>query len=185
MQVEIDVNELDILQIQSGQTATIELDAVEDQTYEGTVTDISGTGSNSGGTTTYPVTVELDKDENMLAGMSASATITISQAEDVLTIPAAALQEEGGTTYVYTSQEDDGTLSGKTEVTTGESNDSTVEITDGLTEGQTVYYSLGTGENVSSSETTGSAMNFNMGGGQGSGQGGGQPSGGGPGGNGS
>ena len=72
--------------------------------------------------------------------MNASATITIEDREDVLTLPMNALQEKGDRTFVYTEKDDDGNLFGETEVTTGLSDGSTVEITDGLEEGTTVYY---------------------------------------------
>ena len=80
---------------------------------------------------------------------------------------------------------------------TGLSDDNTVEITSGLTEGQTVYYKQSTGTEITSD--TSSTSTFNMMGGSGGGQmpsggsggqapsGGGSgqmPSGGGPGGNG-
>ena len=51
-----------------------------------------------------------------------------------------ALQEEGSRVFVYTKQDEDGTLSGEQEVTTGLSDGTTVEITEGLSEGDAVYY---------------------------------------------
>ena len=116
----------------------------------------------------------------MLVGMSATAAITTESAEDVLTVPASAIQERGSKTYVYT-ENDDGTLSGETEVTTGVSDGTTVEITDGLSEGDTVYYSQLTGDTISTDDDDTDAQN--MGGGMAMGGGGGEmPSGGGNGG---
>ena len=51
-----------------------------------------------------------------------------------------ALQEKGSRVFVYTKQDEDGTLSGEQEVTTGLSDGTTVEITEGLSEGDAVYY---------------------------------------------
>lgn len=51
-----------------------------------------------------------------------------------------ALQEQGDKTFVYTEKESDGTLSGEVEIQTGMTDGSTVEITDDLEEGDTVYY---------------------------------------------
>ena len=76
----------------------------------------------------------------MKQGMNASATITIENRENVITIPVNALQEKGDKVFVYTEADDEGNLSGETEVTTGLSDGTTVEITDGLSEGDTVYY---------------------------------------------
>ena len=76
----------------------------------------------------------------MKQGMNASATITIENRENVITIPVNALQEKGNKVFVYTEKDEDGNLSGETEVTTGLSDGTTVEITEGLSEGDTVYY---------------------------------------------
>lgn len=98
------------------------------------------TASVSGGVAKYTITITIPKDDKMKQGMNASATITIEDREDVLTLPMNALQEKGDRTFVYTEKDDDGNLFGETEVTTGLSDGSTVEITDGLEEGTTVYY---------------------------------------------
>lgn len=69
-------------------------------------------------------------------GMNASVTIIIDQAEDVLTVPASAIQSEGRSSYVIVQNEDGSTE--KVTVETGLSNGSSTEITSGLEEGQTV-----------------------------------------------
>ena len=84
--------------------------------------------------------------------MSASATINIAEATDAVLIPVDALQEQGDSTYVYTKKDSDDNLSGKTEVETGLSNGSQVEITSGLSEGDMVYYMKNTSSEDSSSD---------------------------------
>lgn len=192
MNIDISVDELDILNIKEGQSATLTIDAIDSKTFEGTVSEIDTDGTNSGGSTKYTVTLSVARDDNMLSGMSVTASILTDSAENVLTIPASALQEMGGTTFVYTSEDSDGNLSGKTEVKTGLSDDSTVEITGGLSEGQTIYYeelsgsAIDTSDDSSNQQQMGGGM---MGGGQGGpggdngNGGGGMPQGGGPGGN--
>lgn len=178
MQISISVDELDILSVEKGRSVSVELDALEGQTFDGEVSEVSTTGTNSGGSSKYDVTVTVSKTDDMLVGMSATATITVDSAEDVLTIPADALQEKGGTTFVYTEVDDSGNLSGEVEVQTGLSSDTYVEITSGLSEGQTVYYEQLTGSNIDTSSSSSSQQQ--MGGGMGA-QGGGQmPSGGAP-----
>ncbi len=182
MDVSISVDELDILSVEEGQSVSVALDAIDGQTFDGEVSNIDTEGTNSGGSTKYTVTVRIPKDDDMLVGMSATATITTESAEDVLTVPESAIQERGSKTYVYT-ENDDGTLSGETEVTTGVSDGTTVEITDGLSEGDTVYYSQLTGDAISTDNDDTTTQN--MGGGMAMGGGGGDmPSGGGNGGNG-
>lgn len=140
MNLSISVDELDILSIAEGQSADITFDALENQTFTGTVTSISGTASVNGGVAKYTVEIEMEKDDDMRIGMNASATIKVEDAEDILLIPSAALQERGDSTFVYTGQSEDGTLTDEVEVETGLSDGSNVEITSGLSEGDTVYY---------------------------------------------
>ena len=83
----------------------------------------------------------MDRAENMLSGMTATATIVLSTTENVLTIPAAALVEQGNQTVVYTGyDEETETLLDPVTVTVGSSDGETVEILNGLTAGQTYYY---------------------------------------------
>lgn len=52
--------------------------------------------------------------------------------------------------FVYTEQDDEGNLSGEQQVTTGLSDGENVEITEGLSEGDVVYYQKTGGGNTSS-----------------------------------
>ncbi len=141
MTVSINVDETDILSLEEGQKATISVDALENETAEGTVTEIDTTATSSGGVTVYTVTVAFDKTENMLSGMSASVAIAIEGVENALIIPGDALTQTSASSYVYTSyDEETGELGGMVEVTTGMNNGDYVEITEGLSEGDTVYY---------------------------------------------
>lgn len=122
------------------QETVVTFDAIEDEEFTGEVTEIGNTASVNGGVAKYTVSVSVPKDEEIKQGMNASATITIENRENVITIPVNALQEKGDKVFVYTEKDEDGNLSGETEVTTGLSDGTTVEITEGLSEGDTVYY---------------------------------------------
>lgn len=95
----LSVDELDISDISVGQTVSITADAVEDQTYTGTVTKVSVAGTSTGSATTYPVTIRIDETDGLLPGMSVDATIELQHADNVLVIPAAALNR-GNTVLV-------------------------------------------------------------------------------------
>ena len=97
----LSVDELDIADIEVGQAVSIVADAVEDQTYTGVVTKVSVAGTSSGSATTYPVTIRIDETDGLLPGMSVDATIELGSAEDVLAIPAAALNR--GDTVLVTA----------------------------------------------------------------------------------
>ncbi len=141
MTITITVDEMDILKLEIGQTARVTLDAFPGQSFEGTVTGIHRSGTNSGGNTKYTADIEIEREDGMLAGMNASAQVILDTVEDVLCIPEAALEEENGITYVYTTY-NAGTdeLGGKVEVTTGISDGTTVQILSGLEEGDEYFY---------------------------------------------
>ena len=186
--VSINVDELDILSVKEGQTATVTLDALDGQEFEGTITEVSNEASSGNSSAKYPVTITFEKTEDMLLGMSASATIHVNEAEDAVLIPVDALQEKGNSTFVYTKKDSDGNLSGEVEVETGISNGSQVEITSGLEEGDTVYYLKAESSDTSSGQNMPGGMDGqggmpDMNGGEAP-SGGQAPSGGGPGGDG-
>lgn len=142
--VSISVDELDILSVEEGQSATITLDAVSGETFEGVIKKVATVSSSTSGNAKYTVDIELPMTSKMRLGMTASAVIHVNQANNVPVIPMIALQQERDTTFVYTSQEKDGSLSGKVEVETGLSDGSKVQIISGLEEGDTVYYTRNT-----------------------------------------
>ena len=169
------------------------------------VTKVSVAGTSTGSATTYPVTIRIDETDGLLPGMSVDATITLDSAEDVLAIPSAALnrgdtvlitadspsaagaeaqQPEDGTDAETSAGGGDAETAGdessqyvSVQVTTGISDDSYIEITSGLQEGDTVVYIPTT-----SSDSDMGMMGGMPGGGGGMPGGGGGGMGGGPGG---
>ena len=141
MTVEITVDEQDINALTVGMTAQVKIDALGGEKYTAALTQIGNTGENSGGSSKYTVELTMDRAENMLSGMTATATIVLSTAENVLTIPADALVEQGNQTVVYTGyDEETETLLDPVTVTVGCSDGEQAELLDGLAEGQTYYY---------------------------------------------
>lgn len=140
----VNIDELDILSIEKGQAATVVLDALPDQVFEGTVTKISDAGTAQSGVTTYPVTITLadTADSGIKAGMNATATISIATSENVLLIPLDALQEsaEGQFVYIAGSTSEEGSLGERRTVETGLSDGTNVEIVSGLSEGEQIVY---------------------------------------------
>ena len=81
--------------------------------------------------------------DDMLAGMNASCLVTIETFRDVLSVPAAALYDEADGCVVCTSVgKDTGKPESPVPVEVGISDGETVEILSGLTEGQTVWYTI-------------------------------------------
>ena len=141
VKISISVDETNILSLELGQTATVKISSIGDDTFDGTVTEINKTATSSSGVTRYSAVVTLDKQEAMLPGMSAKVVIKIQGVENAIIIPVEALHQTSSTSYVYTAyNEDNQEFGGIKEVETGISNSSYVEIISGLNEGEQVYY---------------------------------------------
>lgn len=141
MTMTVSVDESEILSVSIGQSAVVTIDAIDNETFAGTVTAIDKAGTSSSGVTTYTADIQIDKTDAMLSGMSASATITIDGVDNALLIPVDALNKTSTSYYVYTSyDESTGELGDMVEVTVGISNSSYAEIQSGLSEGDAVYY---------------------------------------------
>ena len=141
MTLDITVDELDVTALQVGMTAQVRIDALGGEKYTATITQIGNTGVSNGGNSKYTVELTLDRAENMLPGMNATASIVLSTTRDVITVPADALVENGNQTVIYTGyDEESDTLLDPVAVTVGSSDGETVEILEGLASGQTYYY---------------------------------------------
>ncbi len=141
MTIAVSVDELDILTLAIGQEATITLDALPGQSFSGIVKKINPTGTNEGGSTKYTVTMEVPRTEQMLPGMNGSVLIEVSRLDSVLTVPAAAVYEDGTRTYVYTALDSEtGEPTAAVDVTTGASDGTYIQILSGLSDGDAVYY---------------------------------------------
>ena len=190
LQMTLNIDELDIDNVEVGQVVNITSDAKEGQTFTGVVTKVSVVGTTSGGTTTYPVTVRIDDTEGLRPGMNVDAEIVLSSADGVLAIPSLAVNR--GDTVLVTSDSPSAANALEQEapegyayvqVTTGVSDDSYIEITSGLQEGDTVAYlrTASSGSDMMMSGMPGGDMGGGMPGG-GGGMPSGGPGGGGPGG---
>ncbi len=130
-----EIDELDIDGIEVGQTAKIVFDAFDDEEYEGTVEKISALGTNSGGVTKYTVTISIEGSDKFKTAMCATASIVIDEKSDVLLVPVDAIQSIDGAKYVTVT---DGDTQETVEVSVGLVNNTAAEITEGLSEGDTV-----------------------------------------------
>ena len=104
MTLEMSVDELDVSSVKVGQSVEITADAVEGETFTGTVTNVSLQSSYSNGVTNYPVTVTLDDTGSLLPGMNVDAKIILDSSENALVIPASTLMR-GNRVYVKKSSD--------------------------------------------------------------------------------
>lgn len=176
MSVTISVDETDILSLKEEQEAEIEVSSVSEDKFSGTVTEISKVADTSSGVTQYSAELTLDREEGMLAGMTANVSVHIQGTENALIIPVDALHQNSAAYYVYTAYNSEAhRYEGRVEVTIGMQNDDYVEITSGLNQGDTVYYTESQSLTIMDMFAMAQGMNGGMGGGRTSGsRGGGQ-----------
>ena len=145
LELQMDVSELDIGQIQPGQTVEITAEALPGQTFTGVVEKVSVNGTTTDGFTTYPVTILLSEYGDLNPGMNVSAHIIVERSENALCVPAEAVNSDG--TVLVAGEgafaEDGVTIADPSKiesrpVTLGRGNQDFVEITSGLEEGETV-----------------------------------------------
>lgn len=156
MTMNLSISEDEINKIEKGQEVEIELTAVEDTTYTGTITSVSSVGTYSTSGTTFSAVVEFENDGNAKIGMSATCTVVIEKAEDCIAVPIEAVQTSDDQKYVVVVN-DNGTTT-NVNIETGISNDSYVQVTSGLSGGETIQMV----ETVSTTEQSGGMGSFNM-----------------------
>ena len=142
--VEVDggVDEIDVLETQVGAVASVEVDALPDQEIVGEVWSIaaepeSGQGQQ-GGIVSYPVTIRLTVPEgvDLPSGLSAVASITVSEERDVLLVPLDALRGAFDSPTLNVVMPDGEIV--ETPVTLGNSDDFLTVVTSGVEEGDMI-----------------------------------------------
>lgn len=150
---EISLNEIDAAQVKVGDKAFLSFDAVEGLRLSGKVAEIDTVGTVSQGVVTYALKISFDSDNaRVKPGMSVSASITTSEKEDALVVPASAVKTAGRQSFVEVfdpplapppkGETSQGVVSAalpaRTAVEVGLSNDTSTEILSGLSEGAQV-----------------------------------------------
>ncbi|TWE08396.1 HlyD family secretion protein [Neobacillus bataviensis] len=138
LQTAVQIDELDISKIQKGQPVNLKVSAFPDEKYTGKVTDISKEGISSNGISTFTVTITIDKIANLKVGMSVEASILTKSKQNAIYVPLDAVYTSNGKKYVNVVSSDDPSSSTKKTVSTGIANEDYVEITEGISEGETV-----------------------------------------------
>jgi RND family efflux transporter MFP subunit len=141
LQVEADVSESNITRVELGQPCEIILDAYPDHRYRGKVHKIVPTADRAKATVLTKVLI-LDRDERVLPEMSAKVAFLASGADSSLagapvrlTVPLSSIVTRGETSLVLTVRDE---RVREVPVRTGTASGDRVEITEGLTAGETV-----------------------------------------------
>jgi HlyD family secretion protein len=144
LQIAGQASETDIAKLKLGQAATITAAATGSNTVVGQVCSVGQVGTQISGVTSFPVTVCLSgANTGLLVGMSATAAVETSRADNAVIVPSLAVRTAGGQATV-TVLGPDGSTQSVVPVTVGITNGSQTQITSGLTAGTTVVETLQT-----------------------------------------
>ncbi len=138
----ISVDELDITDVKEGQTAEITASAFPDETFQGTVTEVSKEGTAENGVSSFNVTIQLTDPKSLLIGMTTEVSVITESKEDVLYVPIESVKVNFDEKYVTiqgsTSSNDTEANTSSQVVETGINDEQNIEIISGLTEGQKI-----------------------------------------------
>jgi HlyD family secretion protein len=161
MEVEVDVNENDIVKVQVGDSTIVEVDAYLGKEFKGIVTEISNSADAALTTdqvTNFKVKVRIleesykdllegkaDNYSPFRPGMTATVDIITNRKDNIIGVPISAIVIKNNTTATESTDQKyeavflkEGAKAELRRVSTGIQDDSNIEITEGLTEGETV-----------------------------------------------
>ncbi len=138
MQVEIKVDEYTIKNVSVGDEVTIHVDAL-DKDYDGTLVEVDKTATIEGGVSYFNAKVNFTPDDDVKSGMSVEVKVMRVNEPDSISVSQSSLQyNDDNTAYVYMKDENGELV--KVDVTLGASDGTYVQVTEGLAEGDVIYY---------------------------------------------
>lgn len=133
----VTVDERDMDDISLGVEADIGFTAYPEEIFTAQVTEISDASTDSEGNVVYDVTVTLEGDiSELFQGMTGDITFVTSQSEETLYIYKRAVITENEKNYVKIRDEEGNIV--KKEITTGFTDGTYIQVTEGLSEGDIV-----------------------------------------------
>ena len=137
LQLKVNVSEDKIVGVSPGQQARVELDAIPNEDIPAVVVSVDPGETLLGGAVYYKTTLNfLHDDPRIRPGMSANVWIETGNASSTLIVPASALHQNNGSTYVSVKQ--NSRLEERQVVTGLRDSEGNVEITAGLKDGDQV-----------------------------------------------
>jgi RND family efflux transporter MFP subunit len=135
--VKISVPENEINKITGGQMAHINVSALQDKKYEGTVSNISPVAEIMSRTYTVKITIA-NTGHDLKPGMVCDVRLDFNSGSNVIIVPNKAVSKDSaGNIYVYVVSPDNKTVK-KQLILVGQFHDSGIEVTGGLKEGQVI-----------------------------------------------
>ncbi len=100
--VDVELSEVDINNVELGQTVSLSFDAILEKEYRGKVIEVGQVGIDKQGIVNFTVRVELtDADELVRPGMTAAVNIVVKEIKDTILIPNKAVRLSDGNRVVY------------------------------------------------------------------------------------
>lgn len=100
--VDVQISEVDINRLQTGQQVNLTFDAVQSKEYSGVLLEVDLAGVEVQGIVNFGVTIELlDADEQVKPGMTTGVNIVVNKLENVLAVPNRSVRVIEGKRYVY------------------------------------------------------------------------------------
>jgi HlyD family secretion protein len=162
LHVEVNVDEIDIGKVSTGQPVDIDFDALPSQSVAGQVTRVATTATNNAGVVTYLVRIDLAQNSLPIrSGMTATANIVVQRLVNALIAPNWAIRFDRSTGQAYLSIEGQGGRPTDVPVLLGLRSPATSQIIAGVEEGQAIAVSITPdqlelfGNNQNSSQTSG------------------------------
>ncbi len=154
----IEVDEIDIPKVQIGQEVELMIQALNNQTYMGTVAAINNNGNVKDGITSYQVFISLPIEgiEGVKSGMTVDASILVAKAANVLSVPNSSIIDVKDGKAVRVVQND---LIKVKVVEVGLQNDTLTEIKSGLDPEDVIITSI-TIPTSSTSSSTGTSSSL-------------------------
>ena len=142
---DLSVDETDLKNIKVGQKADITINAYPDKKYTGRVESIAETGTYDNGSSKFKVVIKLDSTSNVKIGMSAAVEIVVKSVTNAVAVPIEAVKGSGDNASVMLVNIDGTAV--PTSVKLGLANDAYVQITEGLSAGDTIQYTVQSSSN--------------------------------------
>lgn len=140
-QIESRVSEVDVAKLKNGAKAEVHFDAYGgDQKFEALVSNISQAGIISEGVPTYKTIFDfINKDERIRSGMTANILVVTNTKENVVSVPAKFILNNGGQKYVNVANVDDSSDFQQKNIKTGSYGmNGEVEIVEGLSDSEVI-----------------------------------------------
>ena len=138
--IRVKVDEADVAKLRPGQSVKITADALQGQSFSGTVLRVAPQGKVESNVTVFEVVVEVGKEGlgRLRPMLTANVVIRVDDVKDALLLPRRAVQQRGGKFYVKVEGK------GEVPVEVGLADDRQIQIKSGLADGARVVVAAAT-----------------------------------------